>query len=229
MDIRQMQTINHGVNTGKMQILHQPIYNIHIQTDTPTIDMNMEDPTNDDIDAEVMMDSDLRNENDDKDEDDNDINNEDNDDEGNDDELNDDTPTIDTAATQQLPPTLQQPPQLHYPYQCCMEITLPIHQQNISTLHSQQRNTNHTRRNMAKDLQRILQVDPELTKQTYKVITTRCSNDDNSSDDDDGNSKYIDDVLVVHFYATQCKGLRVSISSFLEYIQVALKCYQEFT
>jgi tRNA threonylcarbamoyladenosine modification (KEOPS) complex Pcc1 subunit len=46
--------------------------------------------------------------------------------------------------------------------------------------------------------------------------------------DDDNDDDDTDDILVVQFYATQCKGLRVSISSFLEYIQVALKCYQEF-
>ena len=85
---------------------------------------------------------------------------------------------------------------------------------------------------MAKELQSILQVDPELTKQTYKVITTGCSSSSNTrndtSNDTSNDRSNHDDVLVVHFYATQCKGLRVSISSFLEYIQVALKCYQEF-
>jgi tRNA threonylcarbamoyladenosine modification (KEOPS) complex Pcc1 subunit len=93
---------------------------------------------------------------------------------------------------------------------------------------------------VAKELQSILQVDPELTKQTHKVITTKCSRSSNSINDNDNNnnnnnnsedqhnSNDDDDVMVVQFYATQCKGLRVSVSSFLEYLQVALKCYQEF-
>ena len=134
-----------------------------------------------------------------------------------------------------------------YPYQCCMEITLPKipRQRRFPSPYHQQHCTENSNpwRNMAKELQNILQVDPELTQQTYKVITTRCSNDgtgnNNSKSNSTANDTTIiygsddhdddDDVLVVHFYATQCKGLRVSISSFLEYIQVALKCYQEFT
>jgi Transcription factor Pcc1 len=129
--------------------------------------------------------------------------------------------------------------QQQYPYQCCIELTLP--------------SKNHCRRStatnattMAQELQTILQVDPELTQQTYKVITTRCSrtstrtrrqeDEDHEEDhptiekekNEEGNDEEQPSVLVVHFYAQQCKGLRVSISSFLEYIQVALKCYQEF-
>ena len=153
------------------------------------------------------------------------------DDGGGGDEMEEDT-TSSITATQQPPSQQDEHQNLQelYPYQCCMEITLP----NIP----QTRRNNkplETKRDMAKELQSILQVDPELTKQTYKVITTRCSSNSNSSNDtsndtssDTNDRSNHDDVLVVHFYATQCKGLRVSISSFLEYIQVALKCYQEF-
>ena len=153
------------------------------------------------------------------------------DDGGGGDEMEEDT-TSSITATQQPPSQQDEHQNLQelYPYQCCMEITLP----NIP----QKRRNNkplETKRDMAKELQSILQVDPELTKQTYKVITTRCSssssysNSRNSNSNDTSNDRSNhDDVLVVHFYATQCKGLRVSISSFLEYIQVALKCYQEF-
>ena len=155
----------------------------------------------------------------------------DHDDDGGGDEMEEDT-TSSITATQQPPSQQDEHQNLQelYPYQCCMEITLP----NIP----QKRRNNkplETKRDMAKELQSILQVDPELTKQTYKVITTRCSSNSNSSNDtsndtssDTNDRSNHDDVLVVHFYATQCKGLRVSISSFLEYIQVALKCYQEF-
>jgi Transcription factor Pcc1 len=173
-----------------------------------------------DVDTESFLDADLQDGNDEKEENEDDDMNEEDEEEA--DELlngETDTPTtIMTAVTHSLtPPHSKQLLLLQYPYQCCMEIALPqIHYQ----------------RNMAKELQRILQVDPELTKQTYKVITTRCSSssstNDNDDDNDNNNNNRIDDVLVIHFYATQCKGLRVSISSFLEYIQVALKCYQEF-
>ena len=86
----------------------------------------------------------------------------------------------------------------HYPYQCRLELAFPRPYPTI-----------------ARELQQILQVDPEITTATVKVLSTRTDNDNNV-------------VLVVQFYATHAKGLRVSISSCMDYLQVALKCYQEF-
>ena len=98
-----------------------------------------------------------------------------------------------TTTTTTLPLSLMS----HYPYQCRLELTFP--------------------RPIARELQQILQVDPEITTATVKVLSTR-TNDDNND--------HV--VLVVEFYATHAKGLRVSISSCMDYLQVALKCYQEF-
>jgi Transcription factor Pcc1 len=64
---------------------------------------------------------------------------------------------------------------------------------------------------MATDLMRILSVDKEIGRvvRTFSVRPDR-------------------NALVVHFAATEAKFLRVSVSSFTEYLNVALHCYQEF-
>jgi Transcription factor Pcc1 len=64
---------------------------------------------------------------------------------------------------------------------------------------------------MAVNLQRILSVDQEIGERVVKTldVVSDCS-------------------LTVRFRATQAKMLRVSVSSFTEYLVVALKCYQEF-
>ncbi|GAX17333.1 hypothetical protein FisN_10Lu199 [Fistulifera solaris] len=58
---------------------------------------------------------------------------------------------------------------------------------------------------------RVMQVDSELSDQvvrTFAFAEPRC--------------------MKVRFEATQAKFLRVSVSSFYDYLTVALKCFQEF-
>lgn len=67
----------------------------------------------------------------------------------------------------------------------------------------------------AQQLQQILQVDREIS---YKDI--------HKSFDVVANINSAN--LNITFYATQARLLRVSVSSFYDYLVVALKCYQEF-
>jgi Transcription factor Pcc1 len=69
-----------------------------------------------------------------------------------------------------------------------------------------------SRRTMATDLMRILSVDKEIGRvvRTFSVRPARKN------------------ALVIHFAAPEAKLLRVSVSSFTEYLNVALHCYQEF-
>lgn len=68
---------------------------------------------------------------------------------------------------------------------------------------------------MAQELQAILEVDAEISPNTSKHFEVVATNDGLPQ-------------LVVTIRAPHLKGLRVAVSSFFEYIQVALKCYQEF-
>jgi tRNA threonylcarbamoyladenosine modification (KEOPS) complex Pcc1 subunit len=72
---------------------------------------------------------------------------------------------------------------------------------------------------MALELQAILEVDQEISPLTTKLMEVV------SLKEEDGSYHH---QLVVTIRAKHLKGLRVAISSFLDYIQVALKCYQEF-
>ena len=63
---------------------------------------------------------------------------------------------------------------------------------------------------MAVNVQRILSVDRELGDRVVKTLSTH------------------EAELHVQFRATEARWLRVSVSSFYEYLLVCLKCYQEF-
>jgi Transcription factor Pcc1 len=91
--------------------------------------------------------------------------------------------------------------ELLYPYTCEMEIVLP----------------ESSRTTMATDLMRILSVDKEIGRCVVRTFSVRHHPERNRNA-----------ALVVHFAATEAKLLRVSVSSFTEYLNVALHCYQEF-
>jgi len=63
---------------------------------------------------------------------------------------------------------------------------------------------------MASSVQAILSVDQEIGDRVTKEMVAH------------------DAVLHVHFRATEARMLRVSVSSFYDYLLVCLKCYQEF-
>jgi Transcription factor Pcc1 len=63
---------------------------------------------------------------------------------------------------------------------------------------------------MASSVEAILSVDREISDRVIKEIIAQ------------------DVVLHVHFKAKEARLLRVSVSSFYEYLLVCLKCYQEF-
>jgi Transcription factor Pcc1 len=90
--------------------------------------------------------------------------------------------------------------ELLYPYTCEMEIVLP----------------ESSRTTMATDLMRILSVDKEIGRCVVRTFSVRHP------------ERHRNAALVVHFAATEAKLLRVSVSSFTEYLNVALHCYQEF-
>lgn len=77
-----------------------------------------------------------------------------------------------------------------------------------------------TRKNWAVDLQKILSVDEEVGVRIIKTmhVVDVCETSDRNATT----------LLVVQFRATELKMLRVAVSSFAEYLQVALKCYYEF-
>jgi hypothetical protein len=89
-----------------------------------------------------------------------------------------------------------------FPYACEVEIILP------STT-------------TAVDLMRIMSVDKEVGDRVLKTFHVVPSSTPSDAAPATG-------TLVVRFQATEAKMLRVSVSSFAEYLQVALKCYQEF-
>jgi tRNA threonylcarbamoyladenosine modification (KEOPS) complex Pcc1 subunit len=91
-------------------------------------------------------------------------------------------------------------------YECCITITVPTSA-------------------MALQLQNILQVDPEIGPGTHKSITTTTTTTTDAATTTTTTTHH---QLVIQIRAQHIKGLRVSISSFLEYLQVACKCYQEF-
>jgi Transcription factor Pcc1 len=74
---------------------------------------------------------------------------------------------------------------------------------------------------MAQQLRAILEVDAEISPNTSKQFEAIASNGE-----EDGTEPL--HQLVVTIRAPHLKGLRVAVSSFLEYLQVALKCFQEF-
>jgi len=63
---------------------------------------------------------------------------------------------------------------------------------------------------MAVNVQRIMSVDREVGDRVVKTLATH------------------EAELHVQFRATEARWLRVSVSSFYEYLLVCLKCYQEF-
>ena len=63
---------------------------------------------------------------------------------------------------------------------------------------------------MASSVQEILSVDREIGDRVTKQMEARGA------------------VLHIHFKATEARLLRVSVSSFYDYLLVCLKCYQEF-
>jgi hypothetical protein len=62
----------------------------------------------------------------------------------------------------------------------------------------------------ASQVRRIMAVDRELGDRVLRVLTVK------------------DRTVHVAFKATEAKLLRVSVSSFCDYLTVALKCFQEF-
>ena len=117
---------------------------------------------------------------------------------------------------------------LLYPYECVVEIVLP------------------SSATMAFDLMRILSVDQEVGGRVVKTFDLLVADTDTDTDiaaadtgtTATGTGTTTDaaakanataaNTLIVRFAATEAKMLRVSVSSFTEYLQVALKCYQEF-
>lgn len=67
----------------------------------------------------------------------------------------------------------------------------------------------------AQQLQQILQVDREISYKDMHKSFDVVANINSAN-------------LNITFYATQARLLRVSVSSFYDYLVVALKCYQEF-
>jgi hypothetical protein len=201
---------------------------------------------------------DLNNVDDDDDDDEIDPN-DDNDKEGEDEEVNTTTEGHDIEQ-QLLQQHLSGDSTNEYPYQCCIEITLPNdnimnhinHNTTTTTTTSHDNNNNHhynnNNNNIAQQIQNILQVDSELTTQTKKTFTTFLRHIDFSSGTTTDTKTNTDDIITnsnihtqnhsttekvviilrIHVHAKQCKHLRVSISSILEYIQIIFKCYQEF-
>lgn len=94
------------------------------------------------------------------------------------------------------------------PYQCEVELRFP---------------SNHVAQ-MAKD---VLSVDEEVGDKTWKTFSI-CSSLTHSADDKGSDLSEDMSVLKIHFYGTEAKSLRVSISSFYDLLTVFLKCQQEF-
>jgi Transcription factor Pcc1 len=95
-------------------------------------------------------------------------------------------------------------------YQCSIEFILPS-------------------RRHALQIKQILQVDREISYQDVYKLFTIVENPTAKMDHSSQNlNTTCTAVLKVSFYSTQAKLLRVSVSSFYDYLIVALKCYQEF-
>jgi Transcription factor Pcc1 len=109
-----------------------------------------------------------------------------------------------------------------YPFVCDLELILPnstIPSVNGGISSDASSNSSSNSSNMATDLMRILSVDAEVGDRVVKTFSV-------GNNDNEGNN--FANVLKVHFAATEAKLLRVSVSSFTEYLNVALHCHQEF-
>lgn len=137
-------------------------------------------------------------------------------------------PMADLPLNEPTPATME-----GYPYECEMTIALP-------------------RSTMARELHSILSVDKEVgdrVVKTFRVdeadpkISIRATAAPLMAGDEDAcgtaptktkksttdtDSNIAKSRLVVQFAATEAKLLRVAVSSFTEYLTVALQCYQEF-
>eukprot|EP00545_Synedropsis_sp_CCMP1620_P002114 CAMPEP_0119004760 /NCGR_PEP_ID=MMETSP1176-20130426/1338_1 /TAXON_ID=265551 /ORGANISM="Synedropsis recta cf, Strain CCMP1620" /LENGTH=98 /DNA_ID=CAMNT_0006956505 /DNA_START=23 /DNA_END=319 /DNA_ORIENTATION=- len=87
-----------------------------------------------------------------------------------------------------------------FPYTCELDVSFPTKESAIRT-------------------KEIMCVDEEIGNRVVKTLEIVPANDD----DHDG-----DVLLRVAFKATEAKMLRVAVSTFCDYLNVALKCQQEF-
>eukprot|EP00545_Synedropsis_sp_CCMP1620_P002058 CAMPEP_0119022800 /NCGR_PEP_ID=MMETSP1176-20130426/28763_1 /TAXON_ID=265551 /ORGANISM="Synedropsis recta cf, Strain CCMP1620" /LENGTH=103 /DNA_ID=CAMNT_0006977739 /DNA_START=4 /DNA_END=315 /DNA_ORIENTATION=+ len=91
-----------------------------------------------------------------------------------------------------------------FPYTCELDVTFP-------TKESAKRTTD------------VMCVDEEVGNRVVKTLEILPSS---ASTDEQGASNMI--IMRVSFKATEAKMLRVAVSGFCDYLNVALKCQQEF-